>query len=94
MAARPRRRSRTVRASGPCTDRICDDIERSAVALGLNAGTRPNDGPQPGQAAGVGRIANRPGDVVAVRQRRDAGRHRRGGPAARSAGRVRLATRD
>ena len=35
------------RASGPCTEKICADSDRSLPALGLNAGTRPNDGRSP-----------------------------------------------
>ena len=41
MTSRPRRTSRTSRASGPCADMNCAISGRSAGALGLNAGMRP-----------------------------------------------------
>ena len=48
---------------------------------------------QAGKAAGVGGIADGAGDVVSVRERRDARGHRGGGAAARPAGRVLLGPR-
>ena len=80
----PSRTSRTERASGPCTDINCAEIVRSAFAVRLYAGTRPNDGRSPASPVQIRRIAHRAGDVVAVRERRDARRHRRRRAAAAS----------
>ena len=60
------------RAIGPWTESSCDEGERSAVALGLNAGHPAEGRPQPRHAARVGREADRAGDVVAMGQRHDA----------------------
>ncbi len=77
------RRSFTVRASGPETALICGPIGRSGNAA-LKAGMRPMARPQAVHAAGIGRIADRAGDIGAVGDVADAGRDRR----ARAAGRA------
>ena len=64
-----------VRASGPETALICGPIGRSGNAA-LNAGIRPIVGRRPVHAAGVGGIADRAGDIGAVRDVPDAGRDR------------------
>ena len=69
---------RRMRASGPLhRHQLRREATRSAACVGLYAGTRPNEGRIAARPQAIRRKAHRAGDVVAVSERRDAGRDRR-----------------
>ncbi len=92
IASSARRRSAMVRASGPDTAMICEPIERSGPEA-LKFGARPSVQPQAVDAAGVGRIAHRAGDVRAVADMADTCGGRRARAAGRAARRDRVVVR-